>query len=91
MTHFCTLVIVIDAYDVSLRAGNTALEAAQHEAAISKQECVEKDNKIIEMEKEMSVLYDNNEQKADKLETLQRKGIHGTTQLLLLCIKHAKL
>ena len=82
---------MIDAYDVSLRASNTALEAAQHEAAMSKEECAEKDNKIIEMEKKMAVLHDNNEQQADKIETLQSKGIHETTQLLLLCIKHAKL
>ena len=82
---------VIDTYDVSLRASNTALEAAQHEAAISKEKCAEKDNKIIEMEKKMAVLHDNNEQQADKIEIQQRKGIHETTQLLLLCVKHAKL
>ena len=66
---------VIDTYDVSLRASKTALEATQREAAISKQECAEKENKMIEMEKKMAVLRDNYEQQADKLETLQRKGI----------------
>ena len=67
---------VIDAYDVSLRATQSTLEAAQHEAAISKKECTELKNKIKEMEKEKAVLRNNYEQQADQLETLQRKGIH---------------
>ena len=70
---------VIDAYDVSLRATQRTLEAAQHEAAISKKEYAELENKITEMEKKMVVLQDNYEQ---QLET-QRKGIHTT--VLLLC------
>ena len=83
---------VIDAYDVSLRASKTALEATQREAAISKQECAELEDKVIEMEKKMAVLHDNNEQQADKLETLQRKGIHGTIQLFtVVFIEHAEL
>ena len=67
---------VIDACDVSLRATQRTLEAAQHEAAISKKECTELENKINEMEKKMAVLRDNYEQQADQLETLQRKGIY---------------
>ena len=51
------------------------LDAAQHETAISKQECTELEDKIFEMEKEKAVLQDNYEQQADQLETLQRKGI----------------
>ena len=83
---------VIDAYDVSLRATQRTLEAVQHEAAISKQECTELENKMIEMEKKMAVLHDNNEQQADKIETLQHKGIHVTTQLLtVVFIEHAEL
>ena len=90
--QFRTLVTVIDAYDVSLRATKTKLEAAQHEAANSKQECAEKDNKIIEMEKKMAVLQDNNEQQVDKITTLQHKGVHGTTQpLTVVFIEHAEL
>ena len=84
---------VIDAYEVSLKASKqkqeqlqTKLETVQHEAAISKQDCAELEDKIIEMEKKIAVLHDNNEQQADKLETLQRKGIHETIQLLLLCL-----
>ena len=73
---------VIDAYDVSLRATQNTLEAAQQEAAISKKEL---ENKIIEMEKKMAILQDNYEQQADQLET-QRKGIHEIhTTILLLC------
>lgn len=53
---------------------NVSLEAAQHEAAISKKMCVELENKIAEMEKKITVLHGNNEQQADELETLQRKG-----------------
>ena len=68
----------IDAYDVSLKASKTKLEAAQHEAAISKQEYTELENKINEMEREKAVLRDNYEQQADQLETLQHKGIHET-------------
>ena len=50
---------MIDAYDVSLKASKTKQEASQHEAAISKQECTELENKITEMEKEKAVLrYD---------------------------------
>ena len=84
---------VIDVYEVSLIASKqrqeqlqTKLETVQHEAAISKQDCAELEDKIIEMEKKIAVLHDNNEQQADKLETLQRKGIHETIQLLLLCL-----
>ena len=66
---------MIDAYDVSLRASKTTLEAAQHEAAISKQECAELEDKVIEMEKKLTVLHDSYGQQADKLETLQHKGI----------------
>ena len=62
---------VIDTYDVNLKA-------AQREAAISKQECAKLENKIVEMEKKMAVLHDNNEQQAEKLEILQRKGIKIT-------------
>ena len=54
---------------------NVSLEAAQREAAISKKMCVELENKIAEMEKKIAVLHGNNEQQADELETLQRKGI----------------
>ena len=67
---------MIDAYDVSLKASKTKQEASQHEAAISKQECTELENKITEMKKKMAVLRDNYEQQADQLETLQHKGIH---------------
>ena len=84
---------VIDAYDVSLRATQRTLEAAQHEAAISKKECTELENKINEMEKEKAVLRHNYEQQADQLETLQRKGIYEIhTTIILLCIlEHAEL
>ena len=93
---------VIDAYEVSLIASKqkqeqlqTKLETVQHEAAISKQKCagledkiIEMEDKVIEMEKKIAVLHDNNEQQADKLETLQRKGIHETIQLLLFCLSN---
>ena len=84
----------IDAYDVSLKASKTKLEASQHEAAISKQECTELENKIKEMEKKMAVLHDNYEQQADQLETLQRKGIyeiHSTITVDLYSLAHAEL
>ena len=67
---------VIDAYDVSLRATQRTLEAVQHEAAISKQERAELENKINKMEKEKAVSRNNYEQQADQLETLQCKGIY---------------
>ena len=67
---------MIDAYDVSLKASKTKLEASQHEAAISKQECTELENKITEMEKEKAVLRYDYEQQAGQLATLQCKGIY---------------
>ena len=75
-----TLVTVIDAYDVSLRATQNTLEAAQQEAAISKKELEN------EMEKKMAILQDNYEQQADQLEA-QRKGIHEIhTILYYFCV-----
>ena len=74
--YVITLVTVIDAYDVSLRATQRTLEAAQHKAAISKKEFMELENKISEMGKKMAVLQYNNEQQAYQLEILQRQGIH---------------
>ena len=68
---------VTDGYDVSL-------EAAQCEAAISKKECAELEKKIAEMEKKMLVLHVHNEQQADKLETLQCKGIYETIKLTVI-------
>lgn len=55
-------------YDVSL-------ETVRCEAAISKKACVELEQKIAEMANKIAVLHDNNKEQADKLETLQRKGI----------------
>ena len=79
---------VIDTYDANLKA-------AQREAAISKQECAELKSTIVEMEKKMAVLHDNYEQQVDKLEILQRKGIHETTcnyyTVVYLVIKHVEL
>ena len=68
---------MIDAYDVSLRATQRTLEAAQHEAAISKQECEKLENKIIEIEKKMAVFHNNYKQQAGllDLEILKHKGI----------------
>ena len=69
--------IVIDAYDVSLRASKkkqdqlqTTLETVQREAAISKLECEE-------MEKKMAVLRNDCEQQAKELEKhlVQHKGM----------------
>ena len=77
---------VIDAYDVSLRTTQRTLEAAQHEADISKKECTELENKIKEMEKKMAVLKDNNEQQADKLEILQHKGIHEVHTIITVAV-----
>ena len=77
---------VIDAYDVSLRVSKTKLEAAQHEAAISRQERTELENEMFEMEKKLQVLHTNNEQQADMIETLQRKGIHKTKHNYYCCV-----
>ena len=83
---YVKLVTVIDdTYnDGSLRATISELQAAQHEAAISKQECAELENKVIEMEKKMAVLQDNYEQQADQLKT-QCKGIHEIHTIPYYC------
>ena len=76
--------IVIDAYDVSLRASKqkqdqlqTKLETVQREAANNKQEWDE-------MEKKMAALRDDCEQQAKELERHQHKGMKPYMQLVFL-------
>ena len=87
-----TLVIVIHAYDVSLRASKerehelqSQVDALQHQSIVKEQKLSKLEENASEMQKRVLILKNDNEKQQEVLEKLQQKGKQWSTDLCGTC------
>ena len=85
-THVHILVIVIHAYDVSLRASKereqelqSQVNALQHQSIVKEQKLSKLEENYSDMQKKMLILKNDYEQQQEVLEKLQQKGKQWST------------